>query len=476
MIHISNRSSHSGLLYDRANVRESHNCTNKGTRSQVPRPQELAALSHPSIPPATAQILRLSPQDLTPFFADRPCAQALERLEILAAWMGKINTQNHDGVTLTPALVEHLSSGDIHARIADLDQRRRATTLGQFDPNDLLQRELEYRRYASEARRQPTWPQDEVGQRRAFDALEILPPQQEEDCCLTDQDLLEVQRVAWEARGLLDFLRHFRAHTQRPIVVVGNERYGRLFVVDPLEPYLAGDFAVRYERTPSHLSMRLTVPHYTERFQRNGFAPEFMRHLSTHMPHVVLVDVCSPRGTERYTKVPRGIRDLVNWFMVFNHLRSQGDRSQYQDQSGLPHHLLDELEKWYEFVVVRRRIGPWIDPGPTYAISHWAPELKEEVLMGDLAIPRRPAAPGDQPQVILANPALYRTEGADLPEFMRRTQPYYFNDPEKRIREEIVPGFGPHGFETRVRGCTTDQYVAAVQRAMGQALERCESR
>ena len=105
--------------------------------------------------------------------------------------------------------------------------------------------------------------------------------------------------------------------------MVGNERYGRLFVVEPLEPHLAGDFAVHYERTPSHLSMRLTVPHYTERFQRNGFAPEFMRHLSAHMPHVVLVDVCSPRGTERYTKVPRGIRDLVNWFMVFNHLRSK---------------------------------------------------------------------------------------------------------------------------------------------------------
>ncbi|MYF90755.1 MAG: hypothetical protein F4184_01040 [Gemmatimonadetes bacterium] len=110
--------------------------------------------------------------------------------------MAKINTQNHDGVTLTPALVEHLSSGDIHARIADLAQRRRATTLGQFDLDDLLQRELEYRRYASEARRQPTWPQDEVEQRRAFDALEILPPQQEEDCSLTDQDSVEGRRAA----------------------------------------------------------------------------------------------------------------------------------------------------------------------------------------------------------------------------------------------------------------------------------------
>ena len=89
-------------------------------------------MSHPktrSIPPAIAQALGLSTQDLTPFFVDHPYAQALERLEILAAWMAEINTQNHDGVTLTPALVAHLSSGDSQVRIADLDQRRRATSL-----------------------------------------------------------------------------------------------------------------------------------------------------------------------------------------------------------------------------------------------------------------------------------------------------------------------------------------------------------
>ena len=221
--------------------------------------------------------------------------------------------------------------------------------------------------------------------------------------------------------------------------------------------------------------MRLTVPHYTERFQRNGFAPEFMRHLSTHMPHVVLVDVCSPRGTERYTKVPRGIRDLVNWFMVFT--TSAPRRPQPVPGSERPtSSLARRVGKVVR--VCRRAAAHWPVDRTRSDLRHQSlgPDLKEEVLMGDLAVPRRPAVPGDQPQVILANPALYRTEGADLPEFMRRTQPYYFNDPEKRIREEIVPGFGTHGFETRVRGCTTDQYVAAVQRAMGQALQRCESR
>ena len=46
------------------------------------------------------------------------------------------------------------------------------------------------------------------------------------------------------------------------------------------------------------------------------------------------------------------------------------------------------------------------------------------------------------------------------------TRPYYFNDPEKRHKEEIVPGF-----ETRIRGFTADEYVAAVQRQIGIELE-----
>ena len=90
--------------------------------------------------------------------------------------------------------------------------------------------------------------------------------------------------------------------------------------------------------------------------------------------------------------------------------------------------------------------------------------------MGDLVVPRSPAVLGDEPQVILANPAFYRTTGDDLSQMLRETHPYYFNDPEKRIREEIVPGFGEHGFETRVRGFTTDEYVAAVQQQIGLEL------
>jgi hypothetical protein len=417
--------------------------------------------------------LRFSNEVLDQFSQGRSKAEVLTLLETVSAWMAQVNTQNHDGVTLTPAIVHFLASGnDTQAQIGELDRLRQETRIGRFSADNELQRELEYRRFLSESKCQPAWPQKEPQQRAVFDALPLLPPPQNEGPYpLSAEDILESKRAAYEAKALLDFLRQFRSHTDRPITVLGNERYGRLFVVEPLEPYLRGGFHLHYERVPSHGSMRLTVPHYLERFQRNGFAPEFMLHLSTHMPHVVLVDVCSPRATEHYTKIPRGIRDLVNWFMVFNHIRAEGDRSQYEKHSSLPAYQIAELEKWWEFEVVRRRISPWIKPGPTYGIAYWAPELKEEVLMGNLVIAAKPAVSGGGPQVIAANPAIYRTTGDDLPELLQTTHPYYFNDPEKRIKAEILPGFGDHGFETRVKGFTTDEYVAAVQRQIGLELE-----
>ena len=258
------------------------------------------------------------------------------------------------------------------------------------------------------------------------------------------------------------------------MVVLGNDRYGRIFVVEPLEPYLDG-FDIHYERVPSHGSMRLTVPYHIDRFWRNGFAPDFVRRLSAEAPHLVLVDVCSPRATEDYTKIPRGLRDLVNWFMVFNHLRTGGDRSRYEAVSSLPPHQLDELQLWHEFEVVARQIAPWVDPGEPYAVTHWAPELMAEVLMGDLVVPARPARPSEQPQVVVTNPGFYRTEGEDLPDYLRRTHAYHFNDPEKRVAARIVGGWGDHGFETRVEGHTTDEYVAAIQRQVGLELSAMEA-
>ena len=419
--------------------------------------------------------LRMGAEELTPFDDGRSQEEARERLSQVAAWVTSVTTQNHDGVTLTPALVRHLAGGeDLAALTGELDRLRAETRQGRFDAGCELQRELEFRRFATESRRQRDWPEEPQQVRHAFDSLTRLPPPVRPGPFELDEtDRLEAKRTAYEAHGLLRFLRRFRAGTRRPVVVFGNDRYGRIFVVEPLEPYLDG-FDIHYERVPSHGSMRLTVPYHIDRFWRNGFAPDFVRRLSAEAPHLVLVDVCSPRATEEYTKIPRGLRDLVNWFMVFNHLRAGGDRSRYEAVSSLPSRQLDELQLWHEHEVVARQIEPWVDPGEPYAITHWAPELMEEVLMGDLVVPARPAEPSEEPQVVVTNPGFYRTEGADLPDFLRRTHAYHFNDPEKRVSARIVGGWGDHGFETRVEGHTTDEYVLAIQRQVGEELAAME--
>ena len=418
--------------------------------------------------------LGIGGEEIEVLVENRGVEEAGGGLERLGEWLAEANAQNQDGVTLTPAIVEYLAGGEEISRlIENLEELREATRRGGFDMGNLLQKELEYKRFESEARRQRDWAKEPEEQRVVFEGLEWLGEMEEEGAyVLSERDRREAKRAAFEANLFYEFLMEFKGQTEREIVVVGNERYGRQWVVEPLEEYLEGEFEIRYFRTPSHGSMRLTVPHYLERFQHNGFTPEFAVQLSRQMPHVVIVDECSPRQTETYSKFARGVRDLVNWFMVFNDLRAEGDGSKYEEESGLPTYHFPELKKWYEYVQVRRKMKPWIEPGEVYAVSHWAPELKDEVIMGGMVIPsKRPDLGSVMAQVVVANPAIYRTQGENLAPILKETEPYYFNDPEKMVKEELVPGFGAHGFEVRVEGATTDDYVAAVQRQIRLEIE-----
>ncbi len=408
--------------------------------------------------------IRLAPEQIAEFEALGE-DEGIARLQSVADWLSRVNVQNHDGVRITPVLSVLLTQTvNVEEPIRHLDGLRAKTRQGQFNAEDELMRELEYHRFVSECGRQRDWPEEPDEQRSLFESLTVLKDQCDDPAVLTEEDLRETRRAAYEAVELLRFLREFKAGTSRPVVVFGNERYGRDWAVQPLERYLKDEFDVRYWRIQSHSSMRLTVPHWIGRWNRSGFPPEFWTEMSEVQPHIFVVDECSPRRTELYSKYARGVRDLVNWFMVFNDIRAEGNGSYYEAESTLPAHHFPELRKWHEYVITKRDMRHYVGPGATYRIRHWAPELKPEVLMGDMVVPSRPAEVGkDAPTVVLANPAVYRTEGHDLPEPLRGTRPYYFNDPEYRVREQIVPGFGSHGFETRVAGPTTDEYVIAAR-------------
>ena len=422
------------------------------------------------------RVFQITPQQTAQFLKCSTPHEALCRLERLAQWLKSVNVQNHDGVWLTPVLIKYLAApGDFEERLRELEHLRARTRAGRYDLSNHVQRDLEYRRFASEHSFTYDVPGRPHEQLAAFHALEELPPPEYKPFSLTGQHLKEVKRIAYEAAAFLEFLQELRAQTDRPVAVVGNDRYGRQWVVEPLEPWLKGDFVVRYFRSPSHKSYRLAVRHEFEEHMRLGFTRDFIQEIDELSPHVVIADSCFPVGVGRRYEammMSRGARDYVNWFMVFNDIRADRDGSLYEEDSSLPLEQFPEMRKWHEFVRVSRLIEPWVSPGPTYKVAHWAPVKKEMVRLGDYDVPRRDPDPSDgRPMVIICNPALY-LEDSELPADLRGTSPYYFDGPEKFVLEEVKLGFGPYGLETRITGATTGEFIEAVQQEMRKEIAR----
>ena len=415
------------------------------------------------------------------FLKNFPKTEVLNRFEKLERWMGKYHKTNHDGTILTPPLIDFLSKGsDFDTLLSELDRYRENTRNGQFDINNILQRDLEFRRFAYEYIRvlepltyqlQNRYPPPKSNEElyRLFNQLEELPPVTADEPHLSEQHLAEVGRTAYEAAGFLKFLRGFQARTSRHIVVVGNDRYGRQWVVEPIEAYLKEGFTLRYDRVRSGTSTRLSVP--------AAFPREFVKEISERMPHIVIVDASHAPPSNDAMQLSRGLRGYAHWFAVFNDLRAEGNLTRYQDESSLPAEHFPELMKWYDYVAQREQLQEWVSPGQTYQVTTWAPELKDVVILGDMQVKRYPAVPheeigGDLPLVILANPIVYRTEGDDLPDALRGTTPRHFDDPEAHAMDSIVFGFGSHGLETRLKGMSTEQFVQTAQRHIKEEIDR----
>ena len=52
----------------------------------------------------------------------------------------------------------------------------------------------------------------------------------------------------------------------------------------------------------------------------------------------------------------------------------------------------------------------------------------------------------------------------------RKTESYFFNDPERHVPNKVIYGFGPYGLESRLIGPTTDMFIAAVQGAISDEV------
>ena len=415
------------------------------------------------------------------FLRHRSVDETIADLTRLAEWQIGVNQQNHDGVTLTPVLMDFLAEpGNIEEKLAELDRLQKNTRMGHFDPCNEIERDLEFHRYnwAYHDVIEPDFDPNAAAPYEQFLKQPVLDPQTHDEFVLDGQNLVDARRVAYEAYTLLGFLRKFRAGTSRPIIIIGNDRYGRQWGIEPLEEYLRDDFSIVYPRVPSHRSTRLTVPHMIlNTGARAGLDRGSIRYLSTEMPHVIVVDARNVgHGKHRLMmRMSRGARDHANWFIAFNDLRAEGDGSKYEHKMPYAPNHYPELKKWFGFVEVQRKIRPWVEPGETYSMTMWAPEITDETVLGDFRVRTRQVEyDSDEPQVVLANPLFYRTDedDPDIHENLRGNRPYYFDGPERHVRHEVRVGFGDFGVESRVTGNTSDELVEAVQEFMRQEVAR----
>lgn len=458
--------------------------------------------------------MKVDQEYVRPLLDGLPVDQVISMLKRFGSWTAEISTSRGVPVALTPVVARFLAEqGDYDAKLLQLDRLVQKTRNGCFDATDELQRDLEFGRFLREYQRLPERDRQGRDPYTLFTELDELSLYKETQWTPSDQDLLEVKRAAYEAVGFLRFLQEFGSSTSRPTVVIGNDKgqllgggYGRFWVVEPMENRLSEDFQIRYDRVTSHGTMRLNVP--------SPFSKEFVQYLCSDMPHLVIVDGAGPsrrKDAVRFSRAPRG---YANWFAVFNDLRLGDDPIDGFPNSILPENHLVELRKWHEYVVVKEQIERWVSPGRPYTSSLWAAEKTDSALLGEVSMEWKPPAFDDEtPQIIFANPIIYRTNvdfpgrqmrpaGDGLPAFMASTMPYYLDSVDKRLRvmsfvekepvltswgevndnpegpvgslnpAHTISGFGPHGFERRVVGPTLQKAISVLQEHLAVEVTR----
>ena len=417
------------------------------------------------------------------FLRHRTGDETLRDLTRLAEWHQGVNQQNHDGVTLTPLLKDFLAEPGGHRGKAGGDSTGFGgnTRMGRFDLRNEIERDLEYHRY-NWAYHEVIAPNLDPYENAPYDEFVKLPQlgqQTHEEFVLDGQNLIEARRVAYEAYTLLGFLRKFRAGTSRPIPhhrqrpvrasvgyrAAGGVSQGRFH--DSLSACAVAQIDTPYgsEHDLADRRPRGAGPGDDSAAQQGDAA----RHRGGRAERGARegqdddADVEGARGTTPTGSSPSttsGPRETARSTMC---------------KMPHPDNHFPELKRWFGFVEAQRKMRPWVEPGETYSMTMWAPEITEETVLGDFKVRTREVGYGsDEPQAILANPLIYRTDDddPDIHENLRGNRPYYYDGPERHVQHELQFGFGDHGLESRVIGNTSDELVEAVQEFMRQEVAR----
>lgn len=309
--------------------------------------------------------------------------------------------------------------------IKELIKLKEKTKRGEFDPRNPLQKDLEYILYLALSNQRD-------GSYESFSKTQFVEDG-EEASSLDSRDVMEARVAAFEAARVYWIIRE-RTDIRKKVFVVGNNRYGKLFVIDPLRQEL--ELLSDLELIDSIGSKY--VKSHTGRDVRRGsqiFSDNNLRNIASQTPDIIVVD-----GTEKNLvevdgkKLPRfssAMMGYYNWVKDFN----------------------------------EGKFGP--KPRKPYGITYRSFINSGKAVLGDEVVDQQELS--DSPQVIIVNSTIDPEYFSGLPEDLKEHAPGYFDDPEDKVsgRKRIV--FTRNGLEEK-EPVDVVQYTNDVQRLIQESL------
>lgn len=311
----------------------------------------------------------------------------------------------------TPRILKHIATNGAGS-VNQLLEALKETQEGHFEPNSELHRELQFARYLK------MFGADDIAAQ--YERFQKLPyvEKPEPPRTLSETDVREAEFTALEAARVYWLIKE-RVDAGRNVLVIANERYGKLFVADPLAEELVS-LAVRVDSTyvRSGAAMGGTV--------EKIFDEETEQYIRQELPDVFVVDgTATPLASGN--KDPRFSRAMI------------------------------AFDKWFR----ESDLG--------YHVAFWTFFESSDAQLGEVNVPfRRPGYDG--PQAIIVNSTVSPDHIKQLSEKLKGHSPGYFDDYEGNL------GRGQNNIVLSKTGLTQlprmseKRYLSAVQRTIKEAI------
>lgn len=316
--------------------------------------------------------------------------------------------------------------------IKELVELKEKTKKGNFDSNNRLQRDLEYMAYLKKR---------EEGSYKDFSSVRFLH-EDELSSILDNVDKMEAKAAAFEAAMVYWMIRE-RTDMGRKVMIVGNNRYGRLFVTEPLRSEL--ELLNDLEMVDS-IGSKYVKSHSGRDVKRGEqiFSDNHLRRIANSLPDIIVVD-----GTENLVadihdelELPRfssAMRGFYNWVNDFN-------EGKFGAKPRKPYGIMFRSSRNSDQIALD---------------DH---EDKAEILDSQSGSP-------ENPQLIIINSTVDPDYFPEFPEDLRGHRVGYFDDPEDKIGGQKTLVFTANGLqEKEIKGKNLNDYVRAVQKAIEDSL------